>query len=154
MGGYIGLVQRMLYFTQQLQNPMIQLYVAGALLVILIIVLVTLLILQRRCLKKLHAISDSLSYLHDSYVRTNLSLESVANRLETIEAQYTDFLINYEQSKVELTRMAEAVGGESQLTKAIDLARGGADAKEIMLTTGLGEDESNAIVKFHGTQKR
>ena len=50
--------------------------------------------------------------------------------------------------------MAETMGGESQLTKAIDLARGGADAKEITLTTGLAEDEATAIVKFHGSSKR
>ena len=50
--------------------------------------------------------------------------------------------------------MAEAMGGESQLTKAIDLARGGASAEEITLSTGLGEDEAGAIVKFHGSSKR
>ena len=50
--------------------------------------------------------------------------------------------------------MAEAIGGESKLTKAIDLARGGASAEEITLTTGLSEDEASAIVKFHGSPKR
>ena len=63
-------------------------------------------------------------------------------------------LQNYEHSKVELARLAEAMGGESQLTKAIDLARGGSSAEEITLATGLGEDEANAIVKFHGITRR
>ena len=109
---------------------------------------------QRRGLKQLHDISKSLSHLQDSFVRTNLNLEAVANRLQTLETQYTEFSENYEHSKVELARLAEAMGGESQLTKAIDLARGGASAEEITLATGLGGDEASAIVKFHGATKR
>ena len=109
---------------------------------------------QRLCLENVQDISDALSHLQDSFVRTNLNLESVANRLEVLEAQYIEFSENYEQSKVELARLAEAAGGESQLTKAIDLARGGASAEEITLATGLGEDEATAIVKFHGSPKR
>ena len=109
---------------------------------------------QRLCLENVQDVSDALSHLQDSFVRTNLNLESVANRLEVLEAQYIEFSENYEQSKVELARLAEAAGGESQLTKAIDLARGGATAEEITLATGLGEDEATAIVKFHGSPKR
>ena len=109
---------------------------------------------QRLCLENVQDVSDALSHLQDSFVRTNLNLESVANRLEVLEAQYVEFSENYEQSRVELARLAEAAGGESQLTKAIDLARGGASAEEITLATGLGEDEATAIVKFHGSPKR
>ena len=109
---------------------------------------------QRRSLEQLQDISDSLSHLQESFVRTNLNLESVANRLQNLESQYTEFSENYEHSKVELARLAEAMGGENQLTKAIDLARGGASAEEITLATGLGEDEASAIVKFHGSPKR
>ena len=109
---------------------------------------------QRRSLEQLQVIARSLSHLQESFVRTNLSLESVANRLQNLESQYAEFIENYELSKVELARLAEAMGGESQLTKAIDLARGGASAKEITLATGLGEDEASAIVKFHGLPKR
>ena len=109
---------------------------------------------QRRALEQLQNISNSLSHLQESFVRTNLSLESVASRLQNVESQYVEFSQNYELSKVELTRLAEAMGGESQLTKAIDLARGGSSAEEITLATGLGEEESSAIVKFHGSPKR
>ncbi len=109
---------------------------------------------QRRSLEQLQNISKSLSHLQDSFVRTNLNLESVANRLQNLESQYIEISQNYELSKLELTRLAEAMGGESQLTKAIDLARGGASSEEITLATGLGEDEASAIVKFHGQTKR
>ena len=109
---------------------------------------------QRRSLEQLQDISNGLLHLQESFVRTNLNLESVANRLQNLEAQYVELSRNYELSKVELTRLAEAMGGQSQLTKAIDLARGGASAEEIKLATGLGEDEASAIVKFHGLPKR
>jgi len=128
--------------------------------VVLVLVFITALVLaallgrQRRSLEQLQDISDSLSHLQESFVRTNLNLEAVANRLQNLESQYAEFSENYELSKVELARLAEAMGGESQLTKAIDLARGGASAEEITLATGLGEDEASAIVKFHGSPKR
>ena len=143
-------------FSDILQNP-VTMPIAAAVLVLLIlttIVLSTVLGRQRRGLEQLQDISDSLLHLQDSFVRTNLNLESVASRLQTLETQYTEFSENYELSKLELARLAEAMGGESQLTKAIDLARGGASAEEITLATGLGGDEASAIVKFHGSPKR
>ena len=146
----------MLNFLEIFKNPDTLTIVATVLVLVTLtaIVFILLLVRQRRCLEQLQNVSASLSHLKDSFVRTNLNLESVANRLQTIESQYTEFLENYEHSKVELARLAEAMGGEKQLTKAIDLARGGASAEEITLATGLDEDEATAIVKFHGAAKR
>ena len=143
-------------FTDFLQNPVTLTFATVVLVLAFIIALVfaAFLRFQRRSLEKLQDISDSLSHLQESFVRTNLSLESVANKLQNLESQYAEFLENYELSKVELARLAEAMGGESQLTKAIDLARGGASLEEITLATGLGEEEASAIVKFHGATKR
>ena len=146
----------MLNYPEFLQNP-VTMTIAASVIVTVILsatVLSVLLIRQRRCLEKVQNISDSLLRLQDTFVRTNLNLESVADRLQALEYQYAELLQNYEHSKVELARLAEVTGGESQLTKAIDLARDGASAEEITLATGLGEDESKAIVKFHGTTKR
>ena len=142
--------------TEFLHNPGTLTIVAVVLVLVFItaLVLAALLGRQRRSLEQLQDVSDSLSHLQESFVRTNLNLEAVANRLQNLESQYAEFSENYELSKVELARLAEAMGGESQLTKAIDLARGGANAEEITLATGLGEDEASAIVKFHGSPKR
>ena len=142
--------------TEFLQSPETMTIAALAFVLVFITALVfgALLGRQRRSLQQLQDISNSLSHLQESFVRTNLNLESVADRLQNLESQYSEFSENYEFSKLELTRLAEAMGGESQLTKAIDLARGGASAEEIKLATGLGEDEASAIVKFHGLPKR
>lgn len=144
----------MLNFVDLIQNPTNLISVVAVLIALVTIVFAILLAGQRRSLEQLRAMSDSLLHLHESFVRTNLNLESVANRLQILEAQSAEFLENYQHSKEELARMAETMGGESQMTKAIDLARGGADAKEITLATGLAEDEATAIVKFHGSSKR
>ena len=142
--------------TEFLHNPDSLTIAVAALVPVLIIALVFAALLgrQRRSLEQLQDISNSLSHLQESFVRTNLNLESVANRLQNLESLCAEFSENYELSKVELARLAEAMGGESQLTKAIDLARGGASAEEITLATGLGGDEASAIVKFHGSPKR
>ena len=143
-------------FTDFLQNPVTPTIAAVVLVLVFMTVLVfaAFLVRQRRSLEQLQDISNSLSHLQESFVRTNLNLESVADRLQNLELHYAEFSENYELSKVELARLAEAMGGESQLTKAIDLARGGASVEEITLATGLGEDEASAIVKFHGSPKR
>ena len=139
-----------------LHNPVTLIIAAMVFVLVFITALVYAVLLgrQRRSLEQLQTIANSLSYLQESYVRTNLNLESVVDRLQNIESQYADFMENYELSKVELARLAEAMGGESQLTKAIDLARSGASVEEIKLAAGLGEDEASAIVKFHGPSKR
>ena len=144
----------MLNIVDLIQNPTNLMSVVAILILLTALVFATLLVRQRWSLDQLRAMSDSLSHLHESFVRTNLNLESVANRLQILEAQSAELRENYQHSKEELVRMAETMGGESQLTKAIDLARGGADAKEITLVTGLAEDEATAIVKFHGSSKR
>ena len=143
-------------FTEFLHNPHSLTTAAVVFVLVSIIALVfgALLGRQRRSLEQLQDISRSLLHLQESFVRTNLSLESVVSRLQNVESQYAEFSENYELSKVELARLAEAMGGESQLTKAIDLARSGASAEEITLAAGLGEDEANAIVKYHGLPKR
>ena len=151
------MVMRMIAnLTEFLHNPVTQIIVGAALVLILMTALVFAALLgrQRRSLEQLQSIFSSLSHLQESFVRTNLNLESVANKLQNLESQYSEFSENYELSKVELARLAEAMGGESQLTKAIDLARGGASLEEITLATGLGEEEASAIVKFHGSPKR
>ena len=144
----------MSYFFEFLQDPLKIKFLVVTFVLIIFIGLTIILLLQQRCLHQLRSISESLSYLNEGFVRTNLSLEATANRLQALEDQYSEFLVNYELSKVELTRLAEAIGGESRLTKAIDLARGGSNAQEIALATGLSEDEAKAIEKFHGPKNR
>ncbi len=146
----------MINFTSLLQTPelMLAFIISLLFIVVLGVALTIILIDQKNCRAKLGDIAISLSNLSDGIVRVNLHLEAFKNKLRSLEIQYTEFAENYERTKVELARLAQNMGGESQLTKAIDLARGGANAKEIVLATSLGNDEAQAIVKFHGSVKR
>ena len=87
----------MLNYSELLENPVTM--TIGSSVIVAVVFLATvlgvLLVRQRRCLEKVQNISDSLSHLQDSFVRTNLNLESVGDRLQTIEHQYTEFLQNY-----------------------------------------------------------
>ncbi len=53
------------------------------------------------------------------------------------------------RQQLEITRLADGFNSQSQMTKAIELARGGASASEIMLTTNLPKEEAEAIARFH-----
>ena len=53
-----------------------------------------------------------------------------------------------------MTRLADGFGEQSQVSKAIDLAREGASASEIMLSTNLSEEEAEAIATFHSRTAR
>ena len=48
---------------------------------------------------------------------------------------------------------ADGVAAQGQLSKAIELARDGASASEIMLSTQLPKEEAEAIVRYHNAQK-
>jgi len=91
--------------------------------------------------------------INEKSVRLHLALESLAERLSKIETAQTETRALMDQSRVELASLVRAVGGENQLSKAIEMARSGAIANEIVLTTGIGLDEAEAIVKFHGLAK-
>jgi hypothetical protein len=146
----------MINFSSLTQNPTLMMVVTIELMCIIAmcIGLAVILIRQKNCHLKLCDIATSVSNLGDSLVRANLNLQGMNDKLQSLDVQYAALSENYEQTKVELSRLAQNMGGESQLTKAIDLARGGADVKAIVLTTGLGNDEAQAIVKFHGSLKR
>ena len=49
--------------------------------------------------------------------------------------------------------LAQNFSGDKQMSRAMELARNGAAANELTLATGIGQDEAEAIVKFHGPAK-
>jgi hypothetical protein len=59
----------------------------------------------------------------------------------------------FDQSRQELADLAQNFSGDKQMSRAIELARNGAAANELTLATGIGQDDAEAIVKFHGPAK-
>jgi hypothetical protein len=103
--------------------------------------------------QRLAQVSAMATEINEKSVRLHLALESLAERLSKIEIAQTETRALMDQSRVELASLVRAVGGENQLSKAIEMARSGANTNEIVLTTGIGLDEAEAIVKFHGLAK-
>ena len=59
----------------------------------------------------------------------------------------------HERIQRELTRLADGTASQGQVSKAIELARDGSSASEIMLSTNLSKEEAEAIARFHSSQK-
>ncbi len=53
----------------------------------------------------------------------------------------------------DVVRLADDVRGEVGMSRAIELARGGATKKTVAEATGLSLEEAEAIVTFHGKTK-
>ena len=51
--------------------------------------------------------------------------------------------------KSEITRIADGISGQDIMTKAIELARNGANAEQIISETGLSKSDAEALIKFH-----
>jgi len=73
-----------------------------------------------------------------------------------IKKDLDDFKINknsqenlFKEVKSEITRIADGISGQDLMTKAIELARNGANAEEIISETGLSRSDAEALIKFH-----
>ena len=57
----------------------------------------------------------------------------------------------FKEVKSEITRIADGISGQDIMTKAIELARNGANAEQIISETGLSKSDAEALIKFHKT---
>ena len=57
----------------------------------------------------------------------------------------------FKEVKSEITRIADGISGQDIMTKAIELARNGANAEQIISETGLSNSDAEALIKFHKT---
>ena len=57
-----------------------------------------------------------------------------------------------ENTKKELSILAEGINSETVFNEAIDLARKGQTAEEIVAQTSLTLDQAETIVRFHGSK--
>ena len=57
----------------------------------------------------------------------------------------------FKEVKSEITRIADGISGQDIMTKAIELARNGANTEQIISETGLSKSDAEALIKFHKT---
>jgi maltodextrin utilization protein YvdJ len=137
------------------QNPFIIVVLTALAVILLLVGFVTNKILanQRLADRRLATVTDNLTQIGDTVIRLHLSLETVGERLRDIEKKTGGLAEGFDQSRQELADLAQNFSGDKQMSRAIELARNGAPANELTLATGIGRDEAEAIVKFHGPAK-
>ena len=137
------------------QNPFIIVVLTALAVVLLLVgfVAARILLNQRLADQRVATVSNDLVQISDTIIRLHLSLETIGERLRDIEKKTGDLAQDFDQSRQELSDLAQNFSGDKQMSRAIELARNGATVNELTLVTGIGQDEAEAIVKFHGSSK-
>ena len=137
------------------QNPFIIVVLTALAVVLLLVgfVAAKILLNQRLADRRVATVADNLAQIGDTVIRLHLSLETIGERLRDIEKKTGGLAEGFDQSRQELADLAQNFSGDKQMSRAIELARNGAAANELTLATGIGQDEAEAIVKFHGLAK-
>jgi hypothetical protein len=137
------------------QNPFIIVVLTALAVVLLFVgfVAAKILLNQRLADRRVMRIADNLAQIGDTVIRLHLSFETIGERLHDIEKKTGGLAEGFDQSRQELADLAQNFSGDTQLSRAIELARNGAVENELTLATGIGPDEAEALVKFHGPAK-
>jgi hypothetical protein len=137
------------------QNPFIIVVLTALAVVLLLVgfVAARILLNQRLVDRRVAIVADNLAQIGDTVIRLHLSLETIGELLSGIEKKTDGLAEGFDQSRQELTDLAQNFSGDKQMNRAIELARNGAAASELTLATNIGQDEAEAIVKFHGPAK-
>ena len=105
---------------------------------------------QKKSLNILSRLSATYNEIEILLVRMTNSLDAVNAKVAELEARQSQINKLLENQSRQISEIADGFSETGQMTKAIDLARGGATIQDIMLATKLPEEEAEAIVKFHG----
>ncbi len=105
---------------------------------------------QKKSLNILSRLSATYNEIEILLVRMTNSLDAVNAKIAELDAKQAQITKTLEKQSRQISEIADGFTETGQMTKAIDLARGGATIQDIMLATKLPEEEAEAIVKFHG----
>ena len=122
---------------------------AGLILLAIIAIILMINNFQKKSLNILGRLSSAYNDIETVLVRITNSIDHINARLLAIEGKLQEMEDLAARQQLETTRLADGFNSQSQMTKAIELARGGASASEIMLTTKLPKEEAEAIARFH-----
>ncbi|MBL6606034.1 MAG: DUF2802 domain-containing protein [Alphaproteobacteria bacterium] len=122
---------------------------AGLILLAVIAIILMINNFQKKSLNLLRRLSSTYNDIETVLARMINSVEQINSRLASMETKLEEIDEAVSRQQQELTRLADGFHSQSQMSKAIELARGGASASEIMLTTNLPKEEAEAIARFH-----
>ena len=122
---------------------------AGLILLAVIAIILMINNFQKKSLNILGRLSSTYNDIETVLVRVTNSIDQINARLSAMEDKLQEIEDMAARQQLEITRLADGFNSQSQMSKAIELARSGASASEIMLTTNLPKEEAEAIARFH-----
>ena len=102
--------------------------------------------------KELVSLRDKVSRLINRSDDTTSDISSLSSRISNLSGAVSDATTVAEGTKKELSMLAEGINSETVFNEAIDLARKGSSADDIVAQTKLSKDQAETIVRFHGSK--
>ena len=102
--------------------------------------------------KELLGIRDKINKLVNRTDDTTSDLTSLNSRISNLSGAVSQANTVAEGTKKELNMLAEGINSETVFNEAIDLARKGSSADDIVTQTKLSKDQAETIVRFHGSK--
>ena len=125
-------------------------------MIILLLALIFYVIQQNKILtgieKELLSVRDKMNKLVNRTDDTTSDLSSLTSRISNLSGAVSQATTVAEGTKKELNMLAEGINSETVFNEAIDLARKGSSADDIVAQTKLSKDQAETIVRFHGSK--
>ena len=125
-------------------------------MIILLLALIFFVIQQNKTLagieKELLSVRDKMNKLVNRTDDTTSDLSSLTSRISNLSGAVSQATTVAEGTKKELNMLAEGINSETVFNEAIDLARKGSSADDIVTQTKLSKDQAETIVRFHGSK--
>ena len=102
--------------------------------------------------KDLLSVRDKINKLVNRTDDTTSDLTSLNSRISNLSGAVSQATTVAEGTKKELNMLAEGINSETVFNEAIDLARKGSSADDIVTQTKLSKDQAETIVRFHGSK--
>ena len=102
--------------------------------------------------KELSSVKDKINKLVNRTDDTTSDLSSLTSRISNLSGAVSEATTVAEGTKKELNMLAEGINSETVFNEAIDLARKGSSATDIVAQTKLSKDQAETIVRFHGSK--
>ena len=108
--------------------------------------------IQSEIESELRNVREKVNQLVNRTDNASTDLSSLSSRISNLSGVVSNANTVAENTKKELSILAEGINSETVFNEAIDLARKGQTAEEIVAQTSLNLDQAETIVRFHGSK--
>ena len=108
--------------------------------------------IQSEIESELKNVKEKVNQLVNRTDNASTDLSSLSSRISNLSGVVSNANTVAENTKKELSILAEGINSETVFNEAIDLARKGQNAEEIVAQTSLTLDQAETIVRFHGSK--